>query len=163
MSLKELLGDAYSLYLPLVVDKRDPFNSEPRILSNGSMADVWVGTAINRAPFVNIREDEREEDCREQDEAIRESIAFANLFAASPELYEALECMADTMRFAQVNAETRYEIITRWLPLINKHFPPVDKAFQHAPHAMSTAMAFGALSGLLCQRALAKDRGEQTP
>jgi hypothetical protein len=143
--------------LPLFVADTDPYAADFRVVTGTD--EAIVATVVNYGAAHEITEEDRESDCEYQDRSIREGKSLARLFAASPEMHEALECHADLARFKGCNFSAKCEIVEKWLPRIISLLP--DSASEHSVIANWTHYAFTQLPVKLGTIALAKARGEQ--
>jgi hypothetical protein len=92
-SLHERLG-LFLVRLPLSVADTDPYAADFRVV-NGTRESA-VATVVNYGAVHEITEENRESDCEYQDRSINEGKSLARLFAAGPEMYEALECVLNS-------------------------------------------------------------------
>ncbi len=93
----------------------------------------------------------------------REDEANAHLITAAPDLYEALECARDHYQLSLVGhlSDEFHAICDRWRARVEEVVGQDYPASERYPGWISMGMT--ALSIVLCERALAKARGEVTP
>jgi hypothetical protein len=90
--LREKLG-IFLAVTPLRVGDTDPYASDFKVVSG--VHDSVIAVVTNYGAGAAIGEETRDEDCEYQERSIREGKAFAQLFAASTDMYEALEAMLE--------------------------------------------------------------------